>query len=312
MIRFFLLKQQQVAAGFGLFGGGHISSYVITNLIQKYSYSNDSISSFSQNLTSNRALHAAVGNLSVGIFGGGITGSIYSLTNTTDKSVYVNETVIAGSNLTLTFKNVTGAFGNLIFGIFTSGQDQAGDRVEGSSKYTYATDITSVGTTLFSSYYTMQTLGASTSSPTFGLYALGFGYNSLVLTSRKYIFSNESAIDGSAFSKKRDELAATGNSSIGIFAGGDDSWVPVSQLEKYVYSSNAVSYGTSLSVARRGYAATGNSSIGIFSAGNGPGYYDLLLTTEKYNFSSDTISAGTSLSSGRYQPAACSSTPGHL
>ena len=143
--------------GFGIFGGGTPGNNGISNYTDKYTYSTNAVAAGSV-LGLARFYLAATGNSTVGIFGGGYTGSN---SNYTDKYTYASNAVAAGSVLGVAMQALA-ATGNDTVGIFGGGQSSAGSASNYTDKYTYSSNAVAAGSVLGVARYS---LAAASSSP---------------------------------------------------------------------------------------------------------------------------------------------------
>ena len=140
-----MARQQQVAAGFALFGGGSIGSTPgkISSIV-KYSFSANTVIS-SGGLSVAKDYASACGNLTVGIFAGGQDTS-YIKHLPCDKYTFASNIVSSTTSLnTGTYRQA--AAGNASLGIFGGGDPYA------TQKYTYSNDsVTSLSVALYTAY----------------------------------------------------------------------------------------------------------------------------------------------------------------
>lgn len=298
MIRFFLLKQQQMAAGFALFGGGFNGAAVLSNT-SKYSYTS-TVWQPGTSLGTARSSLACCSNNQKGIFIGGDTTNSGATSNVTEIYQFSSNVVTAISGLFQ--RRHHAACGNQDFGIFIGGRTTTSARTEGI-KYAMSTD-TSIASSLLPSG---QESAAAAGNTQFGIFAGGFATN----ITYKYTYTSDAVASSTSLIAAKYSHAAFGTSAFGIFAGGATPpfYVAVNTSFKYTYSTDAVSSTTSLIANREGVRGAGNSSVAILLGGTGGNYI-----TELYNLSNDAVSTGTSATSGGLATPAgsCSSTPGHL
>ncbi len=318
--RYLLAATGNLDSGYFI-AGYYPSSSTRTSVVEKVTYSTDTISTISNaSATVARYAGAACGPIAndipttsppastpspstsglpvtspnVGYFGGGRTPSRVS---TMDKTNFTNDTTAAvpGSNLTAAMSYLS-ATGNGLAGYFSLGS--APSYIVSVDKVTYSTDTTVV----LPSAANMQSnrdRSAATGNSDAGYFSGGFPgpspAGSTAMDKLSYSFETTVQVPSASFPVGHRNHAATGNQTHGYFGGGSG---PVSTMDKVTYASDTTAAvpGAALSVARYGLAATGNSTHGYFGGGVSKS------TMDKTTYASDTTAAvpGAVLSVARY------------
>jgi hypothetical protein len=217
-----IYRQKSISSNYyGYFGGGYINGNASSNLIKRFDFSNETITSSKNNLPlSIFHSHSGFSNSSYGYFGGGYSGTSVP-TPQTCKIVrldFSSETVSEpGKNLSYVTAYHSG-FSSRSYGYFCGG-------------YTSGSSINTVSRLDFSSE-TVSQPNKNISSPLYGAtqfsnniqgYIVG-GYDTGFLNQvSKFDFSNENVSSGTNLPAGRSFAAATSSNFYGYLAGGQGS-----------------------------------------------------------------------------------------
>ena len=227
---------------YGYFAGGtktnSANEQYAQRKIYRIDFSNETLSTPSNNLTEAIEQLAAVSSSSYGYFGGGYkppkTAGIYSsVMGRVDRIDFSNDTTSApGNNLTQARRNLEAVSGG------------ASQRIKGSRTYGY----------------------------------FGGGQTSIsVCTIDRLDFSNETrSVPGTGLPQGRYDLAAVSSNSYGYFGSGYRSSY-VCTIDRLDFSNETVTVpGDNLSQARGSLAAVSSNSYGYFGGGFSPPYRDTI------------------------------------
>jgi hypothetical protein len=215
----------------------------------KYGFPSTAVTTGSS-LTGNVGITGAINNSTVGIIAVG-GNSPYP----TNKYTYSGDLVTAGGNLTYSSGVVGGpagrqAYGNATVGVFPRCGTTATNQI---SKYTYAGDISAVGTTLLTTTGSTRATGISTMAL--------ICYSTNNLTTAKYTYADDTVVAGSTFTLTSGAVGpGAGNDTLAIFAngtsGGADSY-------KYVYVGDLTLTGTTFGINQPALSSAGAASNGV-------------------------------------------------
>lgn len=276
-----------VSAGSALFAGGHYGG--ITNVIDKYRYSNDVVSTGTA-LANARYYLGGTGNASAGLFAGG-GGRVI------DKYIYTGD-VMQGSIAQLA-QSQNGPIG---LSSTTEARFCGGDgQLQWVNGFFYSNNTIFAGAGMRTARYG----GAGAGNKTIGLAACGVGSGGTNINAVDICtFNSDSWAGGTALGQSRSMCAAIGTPTFAIFSRDTGT-----NTDKYNYSANTITAGNILILPRAYLAGASDDAVGVF----GGGYVSQYVTnTDRIVMASDTIRAGTSLSLARGYLAASSSVPGGL
>jgi hypothetical protein len=250
-------RTQVAAAGNhteGIVGTGAVAPTTNTSNTDQYTYSSNVVVSGSA--MSNRKQYMAVGNATVGVFGGGL------LTNLTETYTYANNATSASTNLTYS-RYYGGAFGSSTVGYFVGGFDQATAPYEAyvtGTAYTYSSAVTASVTCL--SVARGATACASTTVGGIGFSSGGYTSSGNIQVTDLFTMSSNVINPGTNLLLITQNYGCAGNTLICVAAGG----FPMDSMgatDIYTYSDNTMVGGTNISLGRA-YMGSLSSSPGGF------------------------------------------------
>ncbi len=305
------------ATSFAFLAQGYVTTgYYSTDSTEKYEFATDLTISWI-GLANTRNGQGVVGNTAMAVcLSGYDVGEEYDFENElyynseglipNDKYIYA--TAVSTTTTALGDKKYTGyaaSFSSLDDGYVAGGYGGDGtDRyiyLKTTYKFEFATEIANNTRNL--SIERGEKPGAAGNSA-IAIVAGGFHPSDAVLVNtEKFIYANQTYIDGATLSAALDDMFATSNSEYGIFSGNYETAVT-----KYVFANDSVTSTSSLTSGRGSAQATSNSEVGLVLGGE---TNDLVKSVEKFNWVSETFSAGTNLTKSRGYGGAVSSTPGY-
>ncbi len=260
---------------YAFFGGGSGTHATV----DKYKYT-DSTTSVATSLTNGATQFAAAGNITQGVYGGGINSS-YTRVNLTTRYTYAGNTTA--------------------FGRGHSGTAY----LYSTDVYTHASNTVSGGGTFAA---TAKDYVGAVGNATYGIWAGGTTNTTVQSGAERYTFASNTIAATVALGTAKRSISGCGNTTEGYFAGGVTATnVYTNMIEIYTFSTGSRTTGTALGVSKASIQAAGNKTKGIFAGGyNGASIY----FSEVYTYATNVRTAGSDLYSARHDGAATSSDPG--
>jgi hypothetical protein len=276
---------------YGWFGGGQIStpSPAAVTTIDRLDFANDSATALARGpLSLAKTSHKAVGNMSYGWYGTGVTGLLSPVSNI-DRIDYANDTVTASSRQTFAWAGIGGASnysasGNVNYGWFIGGQSNPGTTSQPSYIYRldYSNDTsasTQRGALSSARYWTASVSNYVKTPPFFNLSTQYYKGSGTVGTNGPVILAGTSTVY---------ESIAFG--TFGWWAAGKTPGT-VSTVDRTNFSNDTVAAvaRSLLSSARYSGAGTSNTDYGWFGGGYAAGAG--ISTIDRLDYSNDSATA---------------------
>ena len=263
-------KRRPVFREYGYFGGGRAPSPVITTVVERVDYSNDTVTSNSKNtLIFAERQAGAVGNSDFGYWGAGSPSK-----STVQRVDYSNETASVRANL-----NYATSFGRMAIGnnnfAYWGGSYSTSPTIYRTQleRIEYSNDF--VSPTLRGFLPTITRMGPASLSRNndFGYYASGLATGpGASLTVARLPYANDTITmlyRGNLVVARRLVGQGTGNSNFGYIAGTNFA-SPGSNVDRVDYANDLATSSSrgNLNTPVSGVSAAGNSNFGYFGGGN--------------------------------------------
>jgi hypothetical protein len=283
----------QTLNGYALFGAGYQ-----TQVTNKYNFTSLVLTTGTNLVNGGHYYAAAVGNYSVGVFGGsGAYGKYYL--SYTEVYTYSNDTDVAGANLGVA-RGQLGAVGDNSNGYFAGGMVDSSNYTNYIDKYNYAGNTTSSGSTLYNKCGGVSACG----NQNYGIFAEGW-VTTYAATTEQYTYASSSITGwGTNLGLARWGASGFGSTSIGVFRGGNSSGGTSSYTDRYTYASSSVTSGVNLNNGGGAAGASASNYQRGFTGGSSSTSIDI------YDITGNTTSSGSNLTVNTYGWGATSTAPG--
>lgn len=289
-----------LVAAYGLFGGGSNNAATYSTLSTwKYGFSNGVVANGTSLVNPHVQLPATFGNDVTGMFVSGYKPNPVALAS--DRYTFANDIRTTGASLTAMITYAS-SFSSLTIGVICRGFTGAAF-VTTTSKYTYASNGFSAGTSFSGSAYN----GPAVGNGEFGLSCDG---NNVAL--QKYIINTGVISTSSSLQSTRTGSASMSAKEFGIIAFGNGG----ASYDKFMYADGTVIRTLTAAPAIVIGAGAGNKDVGVLvgdSTGNGNiGAGGTTLISTKMVFVDETMAASSTFSAAFPYLGGVSSAPAYF